>query len=415
MDPNKILDRQKSTVSNLLKKYDGKEPLHLYLKKYFAENRQHGSRDRKAITGLCYSYFRLGINVTRLQQNNPNLSFSEILGITGYIAGLLPWPQHLAGSSDPKEADSPLARFNQLRRQYNELDQDGLFPFTTTTSEGLDLQKFRTSMLGQPSLFIRIRPAEGLHTQVMQTLKDHNIFPYEIDDRTLALAPGTPVDKLLQVNKDMVIQDISSQRMAMFLDTVLQERKKKAPGHAGKKLKIWDCCAASGGKSLLAWDVFKPKAQKIDLTVSDIRSSILNNLDKRFKAAGITQYKKRVLDLLSPSPLPFANTFDLVICDVPCTGSGTWARNPENLLYFSETVLPAFYERQKRIVQKALQAVSPGGYFLYMTCSVFAQENELVTHFITQNNGMELVTSKLITGYKENGDSMFGALFTRTK
>lgn len=415
MDPNKILDRQKSTVSNLLKKYDGKEPLHLYLKKYFAENRQHGSRDRKAITGLCYSYFRLGINVNRLQQNSPHLPFSEILSIAGYISGLLPWPRHLTGSSDPKEAGSPPARFNQLQREYNDLDQDGLFPFKTTTSEGLDLQKFKTSMLGQPSLFIRIRPAKGLHTQVIQTLKDHSIFPRKIDDCTLALAPGTPVDKLLQVNKDIVIQDISSQRMAMFLDTVLQERKKQAPGHAGKKLKIWDCCAASGGKSLLAWDVFQPKGQKIDLTVSDIRSSILNNLDKRFKSGGITGYKKRVLDLLSPGPLPFANTFDLVICDVPCTGSGTWARNPENLLYFNEAVVPGFYERQKKIVQKALQAVSPGGYFLYMTCSVFAQENELVSHFITQNNGMELVTSKLITGYEENGDSMFGALFTRTK
>ena len=59
-------------------------------------------------------------------------------------------------------------------------------------------------------------------------------------------------------------------------------------------LAVWDCCAASGGKSILLTDILK---QKIELTVSDIRETILKNLHQRFKSAGIINYESFVTDL----------------------------------------------------------------------------------------------------------------------
>src|SRR5690606_27157702 len=115
------------------------------------------------------------------------------------------------------------------------------------------------------------------------------------------------------------------------------------------KLSVWDCCAASGGKSILAKDILK----NIQLTVSDIRKSILINLEKRFASAGIKAYTAKVADLTDPSfshsPLAPSerfsragthhSAFDLIICDAPCSGSGTWARTPEQLYNWTEARL----------------------------------------------------------------------------
>ena len=77
----------------------------------------------------------------------------------------------------------------------------------------------------------------------------------------------------------------------------------------------------------------------IQLHVSDIRESILKNLSLRFEAAGVKAYKIFVADLTAENK-PFANeVFDIILCDVPCSGSGTWARTPEQLFFFNEKSL----------------------------------------------------------------------------
>jgi 16S rRNA (cytosine967-C5)-methyltransferase len=97
-------------------------------------------------------------------------------------------------------------------------------------------------------------------------------------------------------------------------------------------LTLWDCCAASGGKSILAYDQFS----SLKLTVSDVRASILSNLRKRFERAGIRHYASFVADITSPR-FQLNKTFDIVLCDVPCSGSGTWSRTPEQLSFFARS------------------------------------------------------------------------------
>lgn len=411
----KILDRHKLTVSNLLQIYDGKTPFHLYLKKYFSENKKHGSKDRAMITDLCYSYFRLGKNGPNLQKENPPVSLSAILDLAGYISGTLAPPDILDDYADAIPT-TPILRFNLAKNYYNSLDQTALFPFKSPTSDGLTLASFQASILVQPSLFIRIRP--GLKAKVLKTLAENDVYYQhftEYGDDIVAFSNNKQVSKWFAINKEVVIQDINSQRMAIFFNTIIERQLQKDANVTNGKLKIWDCCAASGGKSILAWDIFNSADLKIKLTVTDIRQTILNNLDKRFKEAAIQGYKKQVLDLSSRSPLPFTNGFDLVICDAPCTGSGTWARHPENILFFDELSINDYYNKQTSIAQKAWQSVLPGGYFLYITCSVFKRENEDVVDFILENSGMELLQSRLLVGYDIGGDTMYGALFTRTK
>lgn len=103
----------------------------------------------------------------------------------------------------------------------------------------------------------------------------------------------------------------------------------------------------------------------------------------------------------------------LIIADVPCSGSGTWARTPEQLTYFSEKRIAKYASLQKKIVKNAIVKLKAGGYFLYITCSVFKMENEENVDFIHEQLHLKLVESRYLKGYEIQADTLFAALFIK--
>jgi 16S rRNA (cytosine967-C5)-methyltransferase len=212
------------------------------------------------------------------------------------------------------------------------------------------------------------------------------------------------------------VQDYNSQRISEFLEVAGHSLRKESniAGTRSSILKIYDCCAASGGKSILAYDYLRP----IDLTVSDVRKSILVNLEKRFSVAGITNYSAFVKDLtvINPKPEtqnPKPKTFDLVICDAPCTGSGTWSRTPEQLYYFRKQRIGHYRDLQLSILSNVVNLLNQNGFLLYITCSVFREENENVIEYINQQEDVELVKMELLRGYDKRADTLFAALLQK--
>ena len=84
----------------------------------------------------------------------------------------------------------------------------------------------------------------------------------------IAVSVGLPVriDDIVDLDREAVVQDLNSQRVGELLSGY--------PANPGGRIRVWDCCAASGGKSIMAKDILR----NIDLTVSDVRESILVNL-----------------------------------------------------------------------------------------------------------------------------------------
>lgn len=406
-------DRHIVTAASIIQKYDGTIPLHHHLKQFFAADKKYGSKDRKQITHACYCYYRLGRSLS-------NLPVTDKIKAGIFLCDQQPGNWEAVYSEEwLQNWDVVLSKRVEFLQQVYVFAIDDIFPLTHHLSDGIDVNQFISSHLIQPNLFLRIRP--GKHPKVESALSASNIQYHKCGDDCIALPNATKVDQLLQLNKDAVVQDLSSQRIAEFLSTI---HSQLSTLHSPlSSLKAWDCCAASGGKSILAVDTLK----NIDLTVSDIRPSIIQNLKKRFAEAGIKNYRSFVADLTnSQSPIPNSRSlnpnpqspirnskYNLVICDAPCSGSGTWGRTPEQVNFFTEEKISYYANLQKNIVKNIDSAVAQDGYLLYITCSVFAAENEEVVEFIKANSSLQLQRMEFLKGYDKKADTMFVALFRR--
>ena len=394
-------DAYLKSASQLIRLYNGDEPFSTFLKKYFSANKKFGSRDRKQVSHLCYGYFRLGKSLPTLPIEERILAGQLFISTQSneYLAALKPgWNEKSGGSFEEKcSLFIPNSALN-------------VFPWQNELSEGIDYNKFSRSHFIQPDLFLRIRP--GREKIVQQKLHAADIPFTSITGNCIALANSSKVDTVLELNRDAVVQDYSSQQTGLLVQSKFKMQNSKVkspvrPGHPGgqeSKVTTWDCCAGSGGKSIMLFDLIP----QVSLTVSDIRESILANLKKRFKEAGITNYKSNVIDL-SRSTIDDSR-FGLILADVPCTGSGTWSRTPEQLFYFNESKIAEYAALQKKIVSNAIRALKPGGYFFYITCSVFRKENEENVEFLKQNFHLNLINMEVLKGYDKKADTMFAAL-----
>ncbi len=129
-----------------------------------------------------------------------------------------------------------------------------------------------------------------------------------------------------------------------------------------KGQRILDYCAGGGGKSLLISSL----SQQSQIFVHDHDKKRMRDIPKRFGQAG----------LAIPTPWNEADrSFDLVLADVPCTGSGTWRRQPERRWQCDEAELANLLETQANILRKAASLVREDGLLAYMTCSMLYLEN----------------------------------------
>ncbi len=387
-----------NTAKKIIESYGGAGPLAAFLKKFFAADKKYGSKDRKQIAAVCYNYYRLGKALS-------NSFIEEKICIATFLCEQSP-NEFLQFHKPEWNAKITVPLEEKLLVIGDQSLLDDLFPWSAELSNKVDLRQFCTSFLLQPALFLRIRP--GKKDIVLQQLLEAGLAFKITGDDCIALINSTKMDGIIEPDKAAIVQDMNSQQVLDYL--------KSATGHGQlasnlqHRTTLWDCCAASGGKSILAYDILQGR---VELTVSDIRETILTNLKKRFASAGITGYHSFVTDLAAANCQFPAGSYQLIICDAPCTGSGTWSRTPEQLFYFKPQLIDEFAERQKKIVANTIPCLEKGGLFFYITCSVFKKENEEVVDLIKEKFPMQLQSMECLRGYKDCADSMFVAVFKK--
>jgi 16S rRNA (cytosine967-C5)-methyltransferase len=184
-------------------------------------------------------------------------------------------------------------------------------------------------------------------------------------DRAEALSPGAFLRRACRVTgavpESARIQDEGSQLVAEI---------------AGRGNRILDCCAAPGGKAAILAEN-NPGAE---ITACDISESRLNAMRRSFARDPVTAGIE--CELADATRLHVWNdhreNFDLILCDAPCSGTGTLARNPEIKLRLAPEELKRQQERQIAILRSAYRVLAPGGRLVYSTCSLEPEENREV-------------------------------------
>ena len=173
----------------------------------------------------------------------------------------------------------------------------------------------------------------------------------------------------------IVIQDEASQLVAALVGQT-----------QAKPSRILDCCAAPGGKTLAIADQ-NPQAA---IAAAELHPHRARLMQKLLKAANATTH----VDVLTTDArhLPMTAPFDRVLADVPCSGTGTLARNPEIKWRLTPADLAELHDRQLSILRSALTHVAPKGRLIYSTCSLEKEENEdVVEEVLADNNSFRLV------------------------
>jgi 16S rRNA (cytosine967-C5)-methyltransferase len=157
---------------------------------------------------------------------------------------------------------------------------------------------------------------------------------------------------------------------------------------AGTGEEILDCCAAPGGKTAILAEN-NPGARVLACDANPERLRTMERLLAKNADLKLITYRQMDSEKL---PDDMQERFDLVLCDVPCSGTGTLARNPEIRHRLSIAGVREQQARQVAILRSALQAVKPGGQLLYSTCSLEPEENEdVVTQVLGETSSFTQV------------------------
>ncbi len=385
-------------IHQLIQDYKANVPFSKFLKQAFHANRNFGSSDRRFYSAWCYAWFRLGNALADIPPDSRLLAARYLVhGSAGDFFLLLADRCGIRHESF-FESSTVSERAEQLANLFPGFRIRDITGFDLDLSGDLTHDTFALSLLIQPPVWIRVTP--GKMRTVTEALKQSGIG-FEQNNETVDALKLDP-----QVKLDLVPP--SARKFIQVQDRASQMAGSAVPVLPGERW--WDCCCGSGGKSLQLLD----REPSLKITATDIRQSILENFQKRFSSSNKAMPTVVDMDLVNPESITFPDSsFDGILADVPCTGSGTWARTPEQVARFTNSELEKFRTRQEQILGNIRRCIRPGGKLVYMTCSVFRKENEEMARFIEQEPGFKMDEMKFINGIENNSDSMFYAIFSK--
>lgn len=203
---------------------------------------------------------------------------------------------------------------------------------------------------------LRVNTKMNKESQVLEILKEDGVeaISTDIAETALRVISGAPRIAASRAYREglVEIQDGSSQAAMLMLDIM--------PG-----AKVLDYCAGGGGKVLAL-----AARQSGTWFAHDAESARMRDLPDRARRAGVS------VQVLAPGGAAQAAPYDLIVCDVPCSGSGTWRRTPDAKWKLTPDRLSELIEIQAKVLSDAAALLRPGGRLAYTTCSVLSSENE---------------------------------------
>jgi 16S rRNA (cytosine967-C5)-methyltransferase len=216
----------------------------------------------------------------------------------------------------------------------------------------------------------------------------------------LRLRERVPLGNLAAFREGLVeVQDESSQIAALLTDA--------RPG-----MRVVDFCAGAGGKTLA---LAAGMANRGKLVACEVSAWRLERSARRLRRAGVNNVERRALSGERDKWVKrHKQSFDRVLVDVPCLGTGTWRRNPDAKWRSRPEDLAELVERQQQILRSAARLVCPGGRLIYATCSLLREEDEAQAEaFLADKPDFSLLPVKRAWGETIGGASPAGDHYLR--
>jgi 16S rRNA (cytosine967-C5)-methyltransferase len=247
----------------------------------------------------------------------------------------------------------------------------------------------------RPPMTLRINQRRTTVKEYLDRLSQLGMSARTENDEALELEQPVAVEKLPGFAQGLVsVQDTGAQLAAKLLDV-------------SDSMRVLDACAAPGGKSAHLLEL-----AKIELTVLDSDSNRLTRVSRNFSRLGLEAHRLIHGDASRPALWWDGNPFDRILADVPCSASGVTRRHPDIKWLRRESDLLQFAAKQREILDALWPILSRGGKLLYVTCSVFAEENRLqMEEFLRRHpdarplplSGAEIVDGQLMPDSHHDG------------
>jgi len=362
---------------------------------FFKARRYIGAKDRQEVAGLVYSVLRhrarLGWWLERVgHPAGPRaLLMAEALLVqrrrADSLAGLF---------TGAKFAPDPLSE--EERRLLRDLDTHTIDHPRQPDSVAVEVpgwaepalraafgDRFAAemqAMLGEAPLDLRVNPLKASRAQVLEALAAAGAVaePTRLSPLGVRLHSRFPVATLPSFKDGWFeIQDEGSQLVALLADA--------RPG-----MQVVDFCAGAGGKTLAIAASMDNRGRVV---ATDVLGKRLERAKERFRRAGLHNIETRALaSERDPWVKKHKGRFDRVVVDAPCSGTGTWRRNPDSRWRSLGPGLSDLLPLQAGITDSAARLVRPGGRLVYATCSLLPEENERqVEHFLATHPDFALI------------------------
>ncbi|EJF83207.1 RsmB/NOP family class I SAM-dependent RNA methyltransferase [Candidatus Bartonella washoeensis] len=226
----------------------------------------------------------------------------------------------------------------------------------------------------RPSLDLRVNSLKATPEKVLKALQKNKVQSLSWFPQALRIAPIENFGRHpnLQVELSFQkghfeIQDLGSQIVTHLVEV-------KA------NMQVLDYCAGAGGKTLALAANMKNQGQIYAYDSDKIR---LSRIFDRLRRAGVCNVRSHVQE---EELKPLIGQMDIVLLDAPCSGTGTWRRRPDTKWLLTLKQLRKRQLEQRAILNKAIDYLKPNGRLVYITCSLFVDENEeQISHFLQQH------------------------------
>ena len=371
-----------------------------HMASYFRDRRYIGSKDRGVIATLAYATLRQrgGLDWLLRQRGLPVNARTRVLALETLKEAAAP-EAIVAQFSGDQHAPAPL---NQTERLFMTLQCGKPPPFeamddasrlnvpewllpSLSAALGSDYTRELAALNQEAPLDLRVNT---LKTTREQALKDLLALGF-----SGAPTPRAPEGIRLNTRQPVFITRLFKEGHFEVQDEGSQLVALAGGARAG--MKVIDFCAGAGGKTLALAAQMQNKGRLLALDTSEHR---LNQIKPRLARAGADTVSRHVL--LSESD-PWLKrhkaSADRVLVDAPCTGTGTWRRNPDLKWRTTPEQLAELTALQARILAGAARLVKPGGALVYVTCSLLPQENdEQIAAFLRIHSAFKPATPFLL-------------------